>query len=186
MAHHAPSIQSRSQRTRTGLVQAFITLMFREGFDGMSVGDVVLEAGMARSTFYEHFSSKEDILQASMAHLLTVMADCVSEDLQPPQLDKVLAHFWQNRRLADAIFSGHSRLIIARSLADMIERRLRDAGTATKPALPYRLTAVHVSEAQLALVASWLRGHAFCTPDGIAAALYRSSRASTLALLSGP
>ena len=179
-------LDSRAERSRAALLRAFIDLIFSDGFDRMSVSDIVAQAGTARSTFYEHFSSKEDILQASMAHFFAAMADCVSSAKQPVDLATVLAHFWGNRRMADAVFAGHSRLILVRSLGDLIERRLRIVGGGSaNPALPYELAASHLAEGQLSLVESWLRGRAFCRSEDVATALYRSSRASALALLAG-
>ena len=183
MSHNAPTLDTRSERTRAALLRAFVTLIFRDGYDRISVGGIVEEAGLARSTFYEHFGSKEDILQASMAQFFEVMAECVSADRQPEALAFVLQHFWENRRLADAVFEGHARSILIRSLIDMIELRLRQAGSEAKPLLPYRLTAIHIAEAQLALIVGWLKGRAFSRPEDMAAALYRSSRASAVALL---
>lgn len=183
MTRLAPLLDTRSDRTRVALLKAFVRLIFRDGFDGMPVAAIATEAGVARSTFYEHFSGKEDILQASMAQFFDVMSACVSTEEQPPELTWVLSHFWENRRMADAVFSGHPRKILIRSLTDLIERRLRTSETSTKPLLPHRLAAIHVAEAQLALIDSWLRGRAFATPEDMAIAIHRSSRASAVALL---
>jgi hypothetical protein len=65
---------------------------------------------------------------------------------------------------------------LALSLSEMVEARLRDR--ATRLLLPPRLAAIHLAEAQLALVESWLRGRAFASVDDLAAAMCRSSRAS--------
>ena len=56
----------RSERTRARLLAAFTNLVFAKGFENVSVRDIVVAADVARSTFYEHFSDKEDVLRASM------------------------------------------------------------------------------------------------------------------------
>src|SRR5437879_5646345 len=89
-----PAIDSRSDRTRAALVGAFVTLMFRDGFENISVQGIAAEAGMARSTFYEHFSGKENVLCASMAHLLAPLADCITAEVEPPEVRMVLGHMW--------------------------------------------------------------------------------------------
>jgi AcrR family transcriptional regulator len=175
-----PTLDSRAERTRAGLLRAFVELIFRDGFENISVHAIVAAAGTARSTFYEHFSSKEDILGASMAHFFNVMADCVTSDVEPAELRWVLEHFWDNRRLVDATFSGVPRIVLARSLSKLIEARLRDGGE--KPRLPCRLAAIEIAEAQMALVESWLRGRAYCTPDRLGHGLHRTTRAAALAL----
>ena len=176
-----PAVERRSERTRAAILRAFVDLLFRGGFESISVQGIVAEAGIARSTFYEHFSSKEDLLCASMAQFLTVFAQCAFDRNQPSELSNVLAHFWENRRLTDAVFSGAPRKIIALSLSEMIEARLREHKS-EELLLPCRLAAIHISEAQLALVESWLRGRAFARVDALAHALFMSTRASAAAM----
>lgn len=176
-----PAIETKSERTRAAILRAFVELLFQSGFENISVQGIVAEAETARSTFYEHFSSKEDVLRASMAQFLVVLAECVSRDDEPPDLLNVLTHFRENRRLTDAIFSGAPRKIIALSLSEIVEARLRERHD--QMMLPDRLVAIHIAEAQLGLVEAWLRGRAFARADEIAAGLHRSSRASVDALV---
>ena len=178
-----PQIDSRSERTRAALLSAFAELVFRDGFENISAQGVAAAAGVARSTFYEHFASKEDLLRASMARFFGVIADCISSADQPEPLGSVLAHMWENRRLTDAILSGAPRKIISQSLSEMVEARLKQFHARAPLTVPYRLAAIHIAEAQLALVENWLRGRAFASVEDMAAALHRSSRASALALI---
>jgi len=175
------AFESRSERSRAAILDAFVELIFRGGFENVSVHGIVAGAGIARSTFYEHFSNKEDVLRASMAQFFEVLARCVTRESEPPELAGVLNHFWGNRRLVDAIFAGAPRRILALSLSEMIETYLRSHSD--KILVPSRLAAIHLAEAQLALVESWLRGRAFATVQDVAAALYQSSKASANALI---
>ena len=173
-------VESRSERSRAAILNAFVALLFRDGFENVSVQGIVAGAGIARSTFYEHFSSKEDVLRASMGQFFEVLAGCVSNENRPVELIGVLGHFWENRRLTDAIFAATPRRILALSLSEMIEARFRKHGR--KLVLPHRLVAIHVAEAQLALVEAWLRGRAFGSVEDVATALHQSARASAAAL----
>jgi|KBSMisStaDraftv2_1062788.scaffolds.fasta_scaffold498169_1 AcrR family transcriptional regulator len=175
-----PTIESRGERTRDTILRAFVALMFRDGFDHITVQNIVAEAGIARSTFYEHFGRKEDVLRASMAQFFVVLARCVSSDDQPAELARVLDHFWENRRLTDAIFDSAPRRILALSLSEMVEAQLRERSG--ELVLPARLAAIHIAEAQLALVETWLRGRAFAHASDVATALHKSSLASAAAL----
>lgn len=174
-------IQTRSERSRNAILRSFAELLFRQGYDDVSVRDIVAGAAVARSTFYEHFSSKEDVLCTSMGRFFEVLARCVSEEDQPTGLINVLAHFWANRRLTDAIFSGTPRKIIALSLSEMVEARLRERSS-DKLLLPHRLASIQIGEAQLALVEGWLRGRAPAPVNDVAAALHGSSRALAAAI----
>ena len=171
-------VEGRSERSRAAILRGFVDLIFRDGFENVSVQAIVAQAGIARSTFYEHFSGKEEVLCASMAQFFEVLAECVSREDQPAQLTHVLGHFWENRRLTDAIFAGTPRRIIALSLSEMIEARLRGR----RLLLPHRLASIHLAQAQLALVEGWLRGRAFARVEEVATAVHQSSRASANAL----
>lgn len=176
------AIASRSERSRAAILSAFVDLIFRDGFENVSVQGIVAAAGLARSTFYEHFSSKDDVLRASMEQFFVVLAACVSNDDRAAELEGVLRHFWQGRRLTDAIFAVTPRRILALSLSEMIEARLPKR--AEELLLPRRLIAIHLAEAQLGLVEAWLRGRAFASVEDLADALRQSSRASAIALAS--
>ena len=177
----AASLNRRSNQTRTELMSAFTGLVFAKGFENVSVKEIIESAGLARSTFYEHFSNKEDVLRACMTRFFAIIADCISAEEMPAELLRVLDHLWSNRRLTDAIFSGHARVVLARNQADLVEQRLRAAAPLLR--LPHRLAAIQIADAQLGLVESWMRGRAPCSVENLADGLFRSSRASALALI---
>lgn len=173
----------RSAQTRRRVMSAFTDLVFAKGFDHVTVREVVASAAVARSTFYEHFSSKEDVLRASMSRVLVAIAQAVREDAADPELVEVLGHLWASRRLTDAIFTGAPRVILAQALSELVEAHLRDINHNKPLALSYRLAAIHLAEGQIGLVENWLRGRAFCEVEHLAQALHASSRASTTAML---
>src|SRR5687768_11861560 len=50
----------RYRRQRRDLLKAAVRLAGRKGYEGTRVADIVAEAGLSKSTFYEHFASKEE------------------------------------------------------------------------------------------------------------------------------
>jgi len=54
------SHSERYRRQRRDLLRATVRIAGRKGYEGTRVADIVAEAGLSKSTFYEHFSSKED------------------------------------------------------------------------------------------------------------------------------
>jgi AcrR family transcriptional regulator len=54
------SHSDRYRQQRRDLLRAAVRLAARNGYEGTRVADIVAEAGLSKSTFYEHFSSKED------------------------------------------------------------------------------------------------------------------------------
>src|SRR5690349_5121391 len=65
----------RQQRTRDAIRRAFIALADKRRYEDFSVADLVAEANIGRSTFYEHYRSKDDVLRTLMDGMLAELAD---------------------------------------------------------------------------------------------------------------
>lgn len=69
---HAP-IDRRISRTRSLLQHAFIALIMRKGYDATTIQDICEEANVGRSTFYSHYTSKEDLKRKGLEHIRTAL-----------------------------------------------------------------------------------------------------------------
>lgn len=174
----------RVQRTRHALFSAFTQLVLSRRYDEIRVSDIVSAAGVGRSTFYEHYRSKDDVLRSSMDWLFSVLADAGNGAHGEIRLQQVVDHFWENRRLAKALLDGPARRVVASGLADAVEARL--CRMAERPAVPRRLLAVQVAEGQLGLLHCWLLGHASCTSIALALNLAATTEAMIAAAADRP
>jgi AcrR family transcriptional regulator len=164
----------RVRRTRAALIDAFNHLVLQRGKGKIRVADIVEKANVGRSTFYEHFAGAEAIQMEALARPLAVLADAAAGKGDPARLEALLAHFWENRRLARDTFSGRAGEQAARLLADLVEARLRDSGTDFE--IPLRLAALQLAAAALAPVRGWVLAEAPCTAEILARSLCRSGR----------
>ena len=140
------------------------------------VADIIARAGVARSTFYEHYRSKDDLLAEGLSGPFGVLADMLTDAHDAQRLTAVIDHFWENRRIGNVLFAGPSRQVAMRTLATLIEQRLAATrGPSTLP-MPPSLLAVQLAGGQLALISGWLSGLAPATPGQIATALVGSVR----------
>lgn len=77
----------RSARTRNALLDAAKTIFGETGYARTSHADIAAEADIGRTTFYEHFSSKEDLLvqlvQRDLPALIDEILASVDPNLQP-------------------------------------------------------------------------------------------------------
>jgi len=55
-------VDKRVIKTKRGLREAFIRLLFEKGYDAISIKDIADEAEAARVTFYRHYKNKEELL----------------------------------------------------------------------------------------------------------------------------
>lgn len=66
---HHPEVDRRVERTRTALRQALLGLLVERGWDEIDVQALCARANVGRSTFYQHYPNKEELLKASFAGL---------------------------------------------------------------------------------------------------------------------
>ena len=52
---------NHGRETRARIVTASRKLLNRFGFDGVTIGDIMKEAGLTHGGFYRHFASKSDL-----------------------------------------------------------------------------------------------------------------------------
>lgn len=72
---HVLSHDPRAVRTRAGLQQAFKDLLDEKPFHKITVTDIAEQAGFARHTFYNHYETKEDILNHLIVSFFQVWQD---------------------------------------------------------------------------------------------------------------
>ena len=172
--------RKRSAGTRAAIIGAFNRIFLERRQHRIRVADVVAEAGVGRSTFYDHFSGAEQLYLAALARPFTVLADAAAGCGDPAALERLLAHFWENRRRARDSLGGRSGEQSQRLLAELVEARLEGP-----LALPASLAAQQLAAAALAPVRCWLLGHASSTPAGLAESLCRSGAALAAAQRAG-
>ena len=68
----------RVRRTRDKLGDALVELLVQKSFDEITVQDVLDRAGVSRSTFYSHFSDKNDLFFSDADEFLEGMATALS------------------------------------------------------------------------------------------------------------
>jgi AcrR family transcriptional regulator len=135
---------------------------------------------VGRSTFYEHFRGKEDVLQHSMKQVLEALADIAADPSDPMRTRMVIAHIGTHRPQAFRILDGPAGRAASRQLASLIETRLAEScgRHGVRPIVPIALVASQIAGAQLGLLRAWVAPvEEPCSSSELAAALHRSTRA---------
>ncbi len=168
----------RPDQTRWAIIDSFNQKLLNEPYERIQVDRVAGDAGVGRSTFYDHFRNKDEVLRHAAAHPLGMLADAVLDKADPAALTWVLEHFWESRVMARRMLGGDTAGTLHDTLAGLIRERLERRGWGATH-VPLALAAAQIAGAQLGLVRSWIEGEARCD----AAALAPSLRSSTLALV---
>ncbi len=163
---------------------AFFSLVLSQRYHEIRVGDVLARSGVSRSTFYEHFRNKDELLAASLEGPFQVLADLVGDKADTHKLHAILEHFWQNRALARSLFQGAALRVVRVTLMSQVENTLTQSQR-SRLRIPARLAAHGLSDGLLSPVIAWLSGEAKCSAQELALALSLSTTASVLALQAG-
>ena len=153
-------VDRRQQRTREAIRHAFTRLATSRRYDDFKVRDLIEAAGIGKSTFYEHYKSKDDVLRALIDGMLAELADAATGQSNPARLKALTEHFWDNRRLGKSVFGQPLAPTVRRRLIELIEQRRRG-----------RVRAAYVAAGQIGLLHGWLSGEIFANVDEIVAAL---------------
>jgi len=162
----------RVARTHRLLLEAFIALLQERSYRSVKIADIVMRADVGRSTFYEHFRDKDEILLASMEWMFVVLADAVKPDVCREPLVQLATHFWSNRSLARTVLVHPVQPKLERALSAVIEHRLSKCNAASG-----RLRAVGIATGQLSILGAWTRGELPASAGEVADALISVSRA---------
>ena len=109
-------------KSRRRILDAFRSQVLTRPYDEITVAELVAEAGIARSTFYEHFASKKVLLVASLAPLLDVLSDCAQGRASDGAIDEFVAHCWENRMYGRIVFGSDGFKAACDELADSIAK----------------------------------------------------------------
>jgi AcrR family transcriptional regulator len=161
----APLLDRRSARTRRAINSAFLELLGERRYEDIDVLDVTKRADVGRSTFYEHFRGKTDLLCHSIKPVFATIA--AAGDPGAEQNTRfIVAHLWDNRRLSRILGNDTFPAVLRRALTQAVEAHLRRRG-ATGDLVNVR--AIQIAGAQLALLEAWSRGEIQASQETVAA-----------------
>lgn len=105
------------------IVEAFLQLLGQEDFERLSVKEIVVHAGVSRSTFYLHFEDKYHLLEEVRASLNNSFLLFYTEAglSETSTVERLCQHIFRYRSFYSHEFADHAA---AHDLADRLARRL--------------------------------------------------------------
>jgi len=119
----------RVARSRRALKEALTDLILEQGYESVTVQDIIDRADVGRSTFYAHFLDKDDLLMAILADLEMPPPDSSSWTSDDPAFAwtlQLFRHFGSGRRLFKAAASSQTGALARQETT----RRLEDLARA--------------------------------------------------------
>ena len=89
-------------------------MMRVQDYQTISISDLVHEAGVSRSSFYQNFTDKEDVIHGKMKRLMRTWQEEFERTEGQDLSDSLLRHFFDNRDFYLLLYrSGLSFLLLA-------------------------------------------------------------------------
>lgn len=148
----------RSERSRKAAVAAFVELLMEVGYDAVAMTAVAERADIGRSTLYEHFRTREELLEASLAGVIRVLA---ADPPDPAAILRLVEHVRTQAGAVRVMLDQPLRSRIARMLAARVAPALRSRGV---PAPRADVRALACAEGQLAALGLWMQGGGIAAP----------------------
>ena len=118
----------RVGRTRRALKDALTDLILEEGYEAVTVQDIIDRADVGRSTFYSHFIDKDDLLMAILPDLDVPGPGTGSGTADEPAFGwtlELFRHFGSGKRLFKALAGSQSGALARRETTDRLESLAR-------------------------------------------------------------
>ena len=118
----------KSQETRNRLVQAAMELFLAHGYESTSVDAVLDRADLSKGTFYHHFKSKSELLDAVVAALAQEAARATRDillDREAQPLDRLNGFLQAVRRWRLENLAGKRQLAQSVYSAENVQLRVR-------------------------------------------------------------
>lgn len=184
-------IDRRAQRTRELLQKALVELIAERGYDAITIQDIVDRANVGRTTFYLHYTSKDELFMSCHEAIIRELhigplhplsrEELLSSEI-PVEMSSAYRHLENRRTQLYPIFQGRDSRLILRQIRDRsaqeIEANLRDVFAEVDSTIPLDLLANYLAGAQIALMQWWLEKRRPQTADQLTQALHRLQRAA--------
>ncbi|RWI36100.1 TetR/AcrR family transcriptional regulator [Mesorhizobium sp.] len=181
MAAAKKPIDRRVARTRAMLQDALISLIPKKGYEAITVEDICDAANVGRSTFYAHYTSKDDLKRSGLEHLRKALVARQKEALAIPgaakdqsfgfsltMFEHARDHIDHYRALVGSRGGALALGTIRQILSDLVRDELAETGKKDFPdAIPRELVVQYVVGAYMAVLTWWLDGGAKLPPDRI-------------------
>lgn len=158
------SDDARALRSRDELAWALIGLMHEKSYDDISVLDICERAGVGRSTFYTHFTDKDEMFVRHIVLFGDMMGQRLNWDPAANafsfDLRFVLTHVRDMRPVYDSLARSRKIDLVVNvwrnKFAEGFEKRIRELRGDATPSMPADLLAWHIASTAIGLLTWWL------------------------------
>lgn len=158
----------RILKTRQAIQEALFSLMLEKQYSKITIQDIIDRANVGRSTFYSHFTEKDELLISNIEHILKMLNSYIVSFIESTgdkskviSIIELFEHVKQNSRIIKGLFKSESSdLFFDKAQAycnDGIEQYLSSKlNKEDKTKVPIAILTNHISSSSLCLLKWWV------------------------------
>ena len=167
------TIDRRKLRTRRALRNALLELVVTEGYDNLTVTDITEHADLRRATFYLHYKSIDELLAATLTHLMDDFVARLSEEAEqdatdplPIPIEKddtsetiaIFEYVAEHHTLYRALLNSHAGALVRHTIQTYLAQiKARELQALPQPLpMPIDIIANYIAGAKLTTITWWL------------------------------
>lgn len=173
----------RQQKTRNAIFEAFGTLLSTKSFSKITVQDIIEKANIGRTTFYDHFETKDCLLKEMCADLFAhIFSDTLNAESSHDfsmktgnphaMITHILYHLLDNKRNILGILtceSGEMFLGFFRQyLNELMAARMLGGMDLSNKKIPNDFLVNHISSSFIGMVQWWIKNDLKQSPEKMA------------------
>ncbi|EOT41146.1 MULTISPECIES: TetR/AcrR family transcriptional regulator [Enterococcus] len=177
-------IDLRVKRTNKMIIEAFIQLVEKNGFEQVTVQDIADEAMINRATFYAHYKDKQDLYETIFDYALTAFTSVLNPTelvkgnrIKVKQIERVMSqiysNIYDNRKFYLIIMDGSANEILRKKIADVLNEQYADIFNRLKITendieVPMDFIIEYMTSIFIGTLHWWLTTDSQMTPDHLA------------------
>lgn len=189
------AIDRRVGRTRASLQSALISLILDKGYDALTIEEICKAANVGRSTFYAHYTSKDNLKRGAIDDHLgelfkqrreILLNEAPGQVVSPTLV--IFEHAHDHKDLCRAVVRGGGSTLavetIRNTLTDVIRKEIRQlAPSGTSDIFLRDLTVQYIVGAFMSVLLWWVEGGTKRSPEEMEAFFRRLYDHGALELL---
>jgi AcrR family transcriptional regulator len=178
-------IDRRVARSREMLHQALLSLIIEKGYEEITVENICERANVGRSTFYAHFTSKDDLKRHGLEHLRRELLEQQKSDpglagtsvhglaFTLTMFEHARDHIHLYRALVGSRGGAIALTTIRQTLCEIVRGELAEIQGKPSHGTPRELAVQYIVGSYMAVLTWWLDGGARLPPERINAMFQR-------------
>lgn len=165
------SSDRRAVRTRATLQHTLLGLTRSKGYEAITVRDICVAANVGRSTFYAHFSGKDDLKRSSLDHLRRDIRE--RQGSQPLGFGlELFEHARAYRDVYKAMGRGRGRALVLNGIRKIVSDAIRrdvfeTTGELSDRGIPREIAIHFLVGAYMSALTWWLETNATMSPHQV-------------------